>query len=140
MLEDKDITSRTGLDPGEKPNFRGVLIERIRGADGFLGIWTGGGSKISPWLLWELAIAEAFEIPFRLVISSKLDKQIWKSLSPEKQNCLFGNIDFKEQAQQAIDWLLNDINNPGKATDWSWRNRSLRHYSNISNTIRGKPL
>lgn len=100
---------RTGKDPWQEYQFRDELIRRINTADGFLGIWTGEGDRINSWLLWELGVAQAFRVPFRLLISARLSGPIWKDVIPDKHNFVFKGLDFAKRAGEAFNALRLDI-------------------------------
>jgi hypothetical protein len=100
----------TGQEPNEETVFRKVIINRIRNAQGFIGIWTNrDDGDFSPWLLWELGVAQAFNLPFRLLISDKVDKKLWHPINPEQQHVVFRELEFKEKAHLATSSLVGDI-------------------------------
>ena len=68
------------------------VIKRIRKCDYFLGIWHHEESTrtqdekfgISPWMPLELGIAISEEKEFMVILSEKLNDEIWKRIKTEK--------------------------------------------------------
>lgn len=98
-----------GKDAFQTPAFREELVRRIQSADAFLGIWSGGATVASPWLLWEFGVAQAFEVPFRLLISKSLDPSLWSKMSNEIHHFIFEDLEFREQARKALEALKLDL-------------------------------
>ena len=109
-LRDAGCVAHTGQDPDEKNVFRQVIIDRVRNSQGFLGIWTPReDGQISPWLLWELGVAQAFGLPYRLLIDTQINPDLWRPINPEQQQEVYQEVDFKEKATKAVALLLNEI-------------------------------
>ncbi len=101
----------TGADPDETLGaFRDVILSRISTCDAFLGIWTkkGDGSE-SPWFLWELAVAQTFKLPFRLLIQKGIDPEKYIKINPERHHREFDDSQFQNESDIAIKRLLDDV-------------------------------
>lgn len=109
FLKNNECRVITGRDPREDLVFRNVIIRRILSANAFLGIWTSEDSKISPWLLWELGVAQAFERPYRLLIENTVDSALWQPIIPEQHHTLFDKLHFKDVADVTVNQLLEDL-------------------------------
>lgn len=107
-LKHKDCIVSSGADPNNNPVFREVIKERIKGAQCFLGIWTKSKSEMSAWLFWELGIAQAYNLPFRLMCHKDLPPGIMTQINPEKNHIIFDDFTFKEKLPKAVEFLLND--------------------------------
>jgi len=103
-----DIT--TGKSPGEKPTMREAIIDRINQCDCFMGIWTKRtNGEFSPWLLWELGVAQALHKPFKLLMAPDIDPDTWQRINPEANQYTFHPLDFEQIANDAIASLLENM-------------------------------
>jgi acetolactate synthase regulatory subunit len=101
----------TGANPDDAIGaFRDVIISRINTCDAFLGIWTkeDDGSE-SPWFLWELAVAQTLNLPFRLLIQEGIDPEKYLKINPEKHHRVFKDSLFQNESDIAIRRLLDDL-------------------------------
>ena len=101
----------TGANPDEaKGAFRDVIMARISTCDGFLGIWTKreDGSE-SPWFIWELGVAQAFGLPFRLLIHEGIDAHKYLKINPERHHRTFKDSGFQQESTLTIKRLLDDL-------------------------------
>ena len=55
-----------------------------------------------PWLLWELSVASAFRLTWRLLISSSIDKEVWQRVAPHTPNGSFNEFDFESKLAQFL--------------------------------------
>lgn len=110
-LKSRDCTVVTGdLADDLEGRFRDVIINRIRSCDGFLGIWTRRKNRReSPWFLWELAVAQAHKLPFRLLLQDGIDPEQLIKINPEQYHYSFTESDFSKKSTRAIQQLLDQI-------------------------------
>lgn len=101
----------TGANPDETLGaFRDVIIDRISTCDAFLGIWTKRDDGLeSPWLLWELAVAQASKRQFRLLIQEGIDPEKYIKINPERHHRVFKDSMFQNESDIAIRRLLDDV-------------------------------
>ncbi len=86
------------------------VLNKIKSCDYFLGIWhhelsspsTSGKFGISPWMPFELGIALSEGKKFLVVRSDKLDKRIWKRITPEKAIPEYSDLNFKDDTLKII--------------------------------------
>lgn len=101
----------TGADPDELFGaFRDVILARISTCDAFLGIWTKkeDGSE-SPWFLWELAVAQTHNLPFRLLIQKGIDPGKYVKINPERHHRVFEDSTFENESDKTIPRLVDDV-------------------------------
>jgi hypothetical protein len=88
---------------------RDGIIERMRGCTHFLGIWTAaGGRKVrsgkwwpSPWMHWELGVAQTLGLTWHLLIEETLDEQVWKRLVADNAHTMFREETFTNSLRRA---------------------------------------
>ncbi|HZI58632.1 MAG TPA: hypothetical protein VFF39_17760 [Verrucomicrobiae bacterium] len=102
----------TGEDLLRHKEINEGLVTRINSCTHFLGVWSregardaGKGHWPSPWLLWELGVASAFGLTWRLLISSSIDKEVWQRVAPHTPNGSFNEFDFESKLAQILDAL-----------------------------------
>ena len=104
----------TGEDPAEKQRFRDTIIDRIRSADGFIGIWTRrSDGYFSPWLLWELGVAMAYRLPVVLVVHEEVTPAYWSRIIPEQHHWQFNDRDFVSRLNGATRTLSGVLKGGG---------------------------
>lgn len=88
------------------------LLEKIRSCTHFLGVWSLLGAQRcgedywpSPWLLWELGVAEALKLQWMLQISKQINQSAWSKISPARQHFLYEEGSFEEKLDQVLDIL-----------------------------------
>jgi hypothetical protein len=104
---------RVGRHLGTARVHRDGIITIIDECTHFLGIWTAEGAKYkgsgkswpSPWLLWELGVAEARGKRPRLLISTQIQEDAWKRVYPELPHTLFGPDEFFDRLRESLDIL-----------------------------------
>jgi hypothetical protein len=96
----------TGKKLGQQRVHRDGIIALIRRSTHFVGIWTEEGALPfgdeylpSPWLTWELGVAEACGIPMRLLISRQIHDESWKRIYPEVPHIVFDAKDELESVR-----------------------------------------
>jgi len=100
----------TGESSGERPTIREAIIDRISRCDCFMGIWTKRkNGEMSPWLIWELGVAQALHKPFKLLMAENIDKDSWQKVNPESNQYTFHPLDFEQRANEAIVSLLQNM-------------------------------
>lgn len=112
IQQDKNFELITGKNPFDEKGspFRDVIINKIKSCDGFLGIWTQKNrEKFSPWMLWELGVAQAFNLPFRLLIHDKVDSFFYQTVNPEIHHLTFNDYNFETEARKTIEILVTQI-------------------------------
>jgi predicted amino acid-binding ACT domain protein len=99
----------TGEELERFPNMVAGLVEKIQSCSNFLGIWTDTGAKRSgaeslpsPWLLWELGVAAAFKINWRLLISKNISKDSWARLDASRQHIIYDETNFESKLRSAL--------------------------------------
>lgn len=72
------------------------IIEKMKLCTHFLGVWTRmAGHNVSkevwpsPWLLWELGVAEAIGLKWSLLISDEISQDTWKKIHSSRQHVIF---------------------------------------------------
>jgi hypothetical protein len=117
-FENKGFIVITGQRPnssGQTP-FRDVIVDRIISCSGFFGIWKyttkTGAAKFSPWLLWELGIAQSCKMPVRIcphegMKSNKFMPQ--QLILPERHMEHFSDSGFSDYVDGLIDDFVQDV-------------------------------
>ncbi|HLG16272.1 MAG TPA: ACT domain-containing protein [Blastocatellia bacterium] len=98
-----------GKEVGKAPTTREGVMTLMRLCTHFLGIWTtDGGMNMgqswwpSPWLHWELGVAEAMNLPWHLLISSEVHQDAWKRLAGSTPHSIFSTADFDKKLKHAL--------------------------------------
>ena len=104
----------TGKDLVEFQDKSEGLINKIKSCSHFLGVWSarGGlrlGSEIwpSPWLLWELGVAQAHGLRWRLLISGDVASSAWAKINTQQQHLIYTEDDFSVKLHRALQALSN---------------------------------
>jgi hypothetical protein len=91
----------TGKDIESGDAYRKTIISRIKSCHGFIGIWKfddkAGPIKFSPWLSWELGIAQSCEMPTRIFPHKNLSDPAFtphRKILPEINMPAFSDSDF----------------------------------------------
>ena len=102
------ITGKDLVGIGADSN-QNAIRELIASCTHFIGLWseeggvkTATGSWPSPWLHWELGVAQALNKPFELLISNELDDACWKRLAADKPHTRFSKTDFRQRLHSAL--------------------------------------
>jgi len=103
------FTVITGENLEHFPQVVGGLIEKIHSCSNFLGIWSEAGAQRlgdecspSPWLLWELGVASAFKLNWRLLIAKAIRKDVWSRLDASRQHVLYDESNFESRLRVAL--------------------------------------
>ena len=87
----------------------GGLIEKIKSATHFIGVWSSDGAKKlgekwwpSPWLLWEFGVAEAHGLTWRLLIQNDIEPDVWQRIAPHRQHRIFNTMNFVESLEEIL--------------------------------------
>jgi hypothetical protein len=96
-------------------NKRRGIIEQIRSCTFFFAVWDVDGALVcgdsvlpSPWLLWELGVAEAHGIPWRLLVSDRIEKGAYARLAMDRQHYVYELHDFDRRLKAALDEIVSD--------------------------------
>lgn len=99
----------TGEDLVGAPNNRNGIIRLITRCTHFLGIWTHEGGHPfedkffpSPWLHWELGVADAFGKRWELLISDDVHPDAWRRIAAEKPHSIFKLSNLEQKIQSAL--------------------------------------
>lgn len=100
----------TGKDLGGEVTTRDGVKRLMESCECFLGVWTeAGGVQVgngrwwpSPWLLWELGVAESRNLPFKLLISDQVDPAVWQKLVPSHPHIIFSAANFDKKLKEAL--------------------------------------
>jgi hypothetical protein len=100
----------TGRDLGGEMDSRDGIKRLMEGCECFLGVWTeAGGVEMkdgswwpSPWLLWELGVAESRNLPFKLLISDQVNEKVWQKLVPSQPHIIFSAANFDKKLKDAL--------------------------------------
>ncbi len=99
-----------GFRLGDARTVREGVISLIEQSTCFLGLWTeDGGIGVndrywpSPWLHWEVGVAEARGKRPRLLVSQKIHPSAWQKLYPEVPNTIFRPGEFSDRLGEVIE-------------------------------------
>ena len=114
-LRYKVITGKD-IDSGEA--YRKDIISRIKSSHGFIGIWkldeNADSIKFSPWLSWELAIAQSCEIPARIFPHENLDLndpafKPHRRILPEVNMTPFSDCEFHSYVEDRLRSFQDEV-------------------------------
>ncbi|MFI5385768.1 MAG: hypothetical protein ACHQ50_06570, partial [Fimbriimonadales bacterium] len=116
----REVAERLGFKvvSGERteryPSQTSAIIAKVRSCTHFLGIWSVDRSFStdkecwpSPWLLWELGVAETAGLDFRLLIDHTITQQAWRRIHGSPQQVLFSDVDFETQLAFVLEVLMS---------------------------------
>jgi predicted amino acid-binding ACT domain protein len=99
----------TGAELGGAPKNRDGIIELIGRCTHFLGVWTHeGGHKFedkyfpTPWLHWELGVADALGKRWHLLISNEIHEDAWKRIAAETPHSIFNKVNVEQKIKNAL--------------------------------------
>lgn len=99
-----------GKDAFEVDRFRDVIRERIRRSSGFIAIWKmRDDDTFSPWLVWELGVAQAFEIPFCILVHKNVAEAPHVRINPETHHIDFIDSNFKDKLTKRLPKFIEDV-------------------------------
>ena len=103
-----------------RTTYKGI-IQVMRYCKVFLGIWSQNGSKQlldkskwwpSPWLHWELGVAQTLNLNWRLLVSSKVDFEAFAKISKDTPYIIYeGDGDFEDKLTRVINVLYENQGN-----------------------------
>jgi predicted amino acid-binding ACT domain protein len=103
----------TGENLFNATNAVAELIKQIQLCTHFLGVWSEIGSHKygkdywpSPWLLWELGVASAFNLSWDLIISNTITEESWKKLNAPQQIVRYNEQNFSDQLEIVLNALM----------------------------------
>ena len=115
-LRERGFVVITGKGIDGKAAFRQTIIERICSCHGFIGIWKYderlGPIKFSPWLSWELGIAQSHGMPVRILPHEAMNKDDFKphrAILPDINMPAFSDTDFKDYVSDRIESFKEDV-------------------------------
>lgn len=112
---------KTGPMEEDKDNFLNESIRKtILKSSAFLGIWTKeySGKSVrdetlggipSAWLPFELGVATAHGIPFRLCVKDEVHKDFREKLESNQAHAVFDSGNFEEKIEKCIDDLFRRV-------------------------------
>ena len=112
MAESLGCDVFTGENLERDPDIATGLVRKIGSCTDFLGIWTetslslGNECWPSPWLLWELGVANGLRLNWRLLISGAVSKTAWDMIAPAQQHIIFTEENFEAKLKVALLALL----------------------------------
>ncbi len=118
QLESHKCQVIDGTKPvGNITAYRDVIIDRIRSSGGFVGIWKmdmdqEGDQRFSPWMLWELGVAQAFGIPYFLFSHENLSNLTSKPhtrINPEQHHDNFKDSQFENNIAKILPAFLAKV-------------------------------
>jgi hypothetical protein len=125
-----EIVTGKGIDG--RAAFRDTIIDRIKTCHGFVGIWKYdqklGPIKFSPWLSWELGIAQAYGMPVRILPHEAMatgDFMPHRTILPDINMPPFVDSDFRRYIIQNLATLKADA----QGFEWSKRSEGYNQYS-----------
>jgi hypothetical protein len=101
----------TGKDIKRGDAYRNEIISRIKSSHGCIGIWRlndqANSIKFSPWLSWELAIAQSCEIPVRIFPHEHLNLNDpaftpHRKILPEVNMSPFSDCEFQSYVEDRL--------------------------------------
>lgn len=103
------ITAKDSL-PADRTNRAGIMMKMDESCTHFLGVWSeDGGTQVkegeyfpSPWLYWELGVANALGLHCHLLISDKIMKEAWARLVPDSPHTFYSTGNFESQLKSAL--------------------------------------
>jgi hypothetical protein len=114
-LEKKGMVVVTGEEPSGKTAFRDIIVDRICSCHGFIGIWKYekrlGPVKFSPWLSWELGIAQSCKMPVRIFPHEEMTRDQFlphRAILPEFHMPPFSELDFESYVNRMIVGFIDD--------------------------------
>jgi hypothetical protein len=114
-LEKKGMVVVTGEEPSGKTAFRDIIVDRICSCHGFIGIWKYeerlGPVKFSPWLSWELGIAQSCKMPVLIFPHEEMTRDQFfphRAILPEFHMPPFSELDFETYVNRMIVGFIDD--------------------------------
>ena len=115
-LEKKGMVVITGEEPSGKTAFREIIVDRICSCYGFIGIWKYeerlGPVKFSPWMSWELGIAQSCKMPVRIFPHEEMTHDQFfphRAILPEFHMPPFTELDFSSYVNRMIVDFIDDV-------------------------------
>jgi hypothetical protein len=131
-LSDQGFEIVTGKGIDGRAAYRDTIIDRIKTCHGFVGIWKYdekvGPIKFSPWLSWELGIAQACGMPVRILPHEAIgagDFMPHRTILPDRNMPPFVESDFRRYIIHNLATLKSDA----QGFEWSKRSEGFNQYS-----------
>ncbi|MFN9719565.1 MAG: hypothetical protein ACK58L_12775 [Planctomycetota bacterium] len=131
-LSDQGFEIVTGKGIDGRAAYRDTIVDRIKTCHGFVGIWKydekAGPIKFSPWLSWELGIAQACGMPVRILPHQSMgtgDFMPHRTILPDINMPPFVDSDFRTYIRQNLATLKSDA----QGFEWSKRSEGFNQYS-----------
>jgi len=100
----------------DQPTKRSGVEQKIRSSTHFLGIWTcEGGFPMqerradnlpyywpSPWMNWEVGVAQAHNLMIALAISRELHPECWRKIYADPPHCMFDGSNFPDALDRVL--------------------------------------
>jgi hypothetical protein len=129
VLERRRCVPVNGIDLRGR-TIRQFLRDRIADSHGFIGVWKekekrrNHNIRFSDWLLWELGVAEASELPFLILSHTNVSKHHIERIP--KQCVPFEDHNLKEVLEDCLPTFLDQVKDFEKnAAYWRHRMESL---------------
>jgi hypothetical protein len=115
-LLNQDLEVVTGKDIDGRAVFRHEIIDRIKSCHGFVGIWKCeeelGPIKLSPWLSWELGVAQTCKMPAWILPHENIaegDFMPHRTILPVDNMQPFCDCDFAEYLPRVLSALKDNV-------------------------------
>jgi len=123
QLQKKKCDLSDGRNAFDGERFRDVIKRRIKASSGFIAIWRAREDHgFSPWLLWELGVAQAADIPYCLFVHENLEDSPHIRINPEKHHVTFNDTLFENAVAERLPSFLGEVSRFERA---QLRKRSL---------------
>jgi hypothetical protein len=115
-LEKRGMVVVTGKEPSGRTAFRDIIVDRICSCYGFIGVWKYedrfGPVKFSPWLSWELGIAQSCKMPVRIFPHEEMIRDQFiphRAILPEFHMPPFSELNFSAYVSRMISDFIEDV-------------------------------
>lgn len=107
-LEKIEINVYSAIDYRGNVNVKDKIMEEIKKSDAFLGIWKLKENKtLSPWMLWELGVAEHLKKKIFIMYDDKIPKEI-RDVYSEKDSNKFNDATLDRSITKIITAISKD--------------------------------
>lgn len=110
-LTDKGCEVADGHNPSEEQSFRDAIRRRIQSSTGFIAVWKmRDDNTFSPWLLWELGVAQAAGLPYCLFVHNGVKESPHLRINPEKHHVVFEDLEFENKFLERLPHFMREVN------------------------------